>query len=96
MSGFEGGQIERLRIKAPISTQPNVNDNLTNHGPVAKLVDALDLGSSAAMCESSSLSGPISKKGLLLSSFFIILNQLIQFNFNRFYAKIRKENFLDF
>ena len=25
---------------------------------VAKLVDALDLGSSAAMCESSSLSGP--------------------------------------
>ena len=29
-----------------------------NYGPVAKLADAPDLGSGAAMCESSSVSGP--------------------------------------
>ena len=36
--------------------------HLFYYGPVAKLVDALDLGSSAAMCESSSLSGPTTLK----------------------------------
>ena len=47
-------------------------------GPVAKLVDALDLGSSAAMCESSSLSGPtILKLAILINDwnvFFIIID----------------------
>lgn len=43
-----------------------------NQGPVAKLVDALDLGSSAAMCESSSLSGPtILKKSSERNSFLV-------------------------
>jgi hypothetical protein len=33
-----------------------LNDNSTQFAKVAKLVDALDLGSSGATCESSSLS----------------------------------------
>ena len=37
-------------------------------GDVAKLVDALDLGSSAARCESSSLSVPTNEILLLLMS----------------------------
>ncbi len=37
----------------------------TEFGPVAKLVDALDLGSSGYPRESSSLSGPTIKKTLL-------------------------------
>lgn len=41
---------------------------------MAKLVDALDLGSSAAMCESSSLSGPISSKRPLHEVFFRMPN----------------------
>lgn len=38
---------------------------------MAKLVDALDLGSSAAMCESSSLSGPTIYKKRAYTLFFV-------------------------
>lgn len=49
---------------------------------MAKLVDALDLGSSAAMCESSSLSGPTIKYNLngvvFLYEIFQIYDKIIK------------------
>lgn len=49
-------------------------------GVVAKLVDALDLGSSGAIRESSSLSDPttIYKKSVIMADFLFILNQIIK------------------
>ena len=54
------------------------------NGPVAKLVDAPDLGSGAAMCESSSLSGPnlideISLWQICQRAFYLIIKSDIYF-----------------
>jgi hypothetical protein len=51
----------RIVIPVVVGSNPIVHPKyvaINSHGKVAKLVDALDLGSSGATCESSSLSFP--------------------------------------
>ncbi len=49
----------------------------TSIGGVAKLVDALDLGSSAARCKSSSLFAPTKFKEQAYLAFFMVKSDMI-------------------
>lgn len=64
---------------------------ITKFGDVAKLVDALDLGSSGATCESSSLSDPTIYKNLLLRRVFCYVNFEIGYMAICLYMIIDKE-----
>ena len=55
----------KVRILDPLPLKfEKAGDKLVPDGDVAKLVDALDLGSSAARCKSSSLFSPTTQIGI--------------------------------